>query len=111
MLRSSNFKMHAPMKKPFSSPADLETFLHPLVEAGVDAFHASQRRFWEGEFGAELNLAGWARKLSGKPAITVGSVTLKRDLIEARGGSGSDAADNLPPLREMMDRGGFGFVD
>jgi 2,4-dienoyl-CoA reductase-like NADH-dependent reductase (Old Yellow Enzyme family) len=98
MLRFSQFKMHDFMAKPFSTPADLEAFLHPLVEAGVDAFHASQRRFWEGEFGTELNLAGWARKLSGKPAITVGSVTLKRDLIESLGGSGSDAADNLPRL-------------
>lgn len=108
--RFSQFKMHDFMAKPFSTPADLQAFLHPLVEAGVDAFHASQRRFWEGEFGAELNLAGWARKLSGKPAITVGSVTLKRDLIESREGSGSDAADNLPQLCEMMARGDFDFV-
>jgi len=110
VLRFSQFKMHDFMAKPFSTPTDLEAFLHPLAQAGVDAFHASQRRFWEGEFGADLNLAGWARKLSGKPAITVGSVTLKRDLIEGRGGSGSDATDNLPRLREMMARGDFDFV-
>ncbi|MEK1925212.1 MAG: NADH:flavin oxidoreductase [Rhizobium giardinii] len=110
VLRFSQFKLHDFAARPFPTPADLEAFLHPLVEAGVDAFHASQRRFWEGEFGTELNLAGWARKLSGKPAITVGSVTLKRDLIEGFGQPGSDAADNLPRLREVMERGDFDFV-
>jgi 2,4-dienoyl-CoA reductase-like NADH-dependent reductase (Old Yellow Enzyme family) len=110
ILRFSQWKMHDFGARLFTTPSDLEAFVHPLVEAGVDAFHASQRRFWEGEFGADLNLAGWARKLSGKRAITVGSVTLKRDLIESLGGSGSDAADNLPRLREMMMRGDFDFV-
>ena len=110
VLRFSQFKMHDFMARPFPTPADLEAFLHPLVEAGVDAFHASQRRFWEGEFGTDLNLAGWARKLSGKPSITVGSVTLKRDLIEGFGEPGSDAADNLSRLRQMMSRGDFDFV-
>jgi len=110
LLRFSQFKLHDFAARPFPTPAELEAFLAPLVDAGVDAFHASQRRFWEGEFGGELNLAGWARKLSGKPAITVGSVTLKRDLIEGFGNPGSDAADNLPRLREMMARGDFDFV-
>jgi len=110
VLRFSQWKMHDFTAKLFSTPADLEGFLSPLIEAGVDAFHASQRRFWEGEFGTELNLAGWAQKLSSKPGITVGSVTLKRDLIESFGGPGSDAANNLPQLREMMTRGDFDFV-
>ncbi|MCY1345478.1 NADH oxidase [compost metagenome] len=56
---------------------DLEAFLKPLSEAGVDIFHCSNRRFWEPEFeGSDLNLAGWTRKLTGKPTITVGSVGL-----------------------------------
>jgi 2,4-dienoyl-CoA reductase-like NADH-dependent reductase (Old Yellow Enzyme family) len=61
-------------------PDELERFLRPLVDAGVDAFHCSTRRFWEPEFaGSDLNLAGWTKKLTGKPAITVGSVTLNED--------------------------------
>ncbi|MDM0071435.1 12-oxophytodienoate reductase [Variovorax sp. J31P207] len=110
VMRFSQFKLHDFIAKPFSTPADLEAFLRPLVDAGVDAFHASQRRFWEGEFGTDLNLAGWARMLSDKPAITVGSVTLKRDLMESQEGPGSEAANNLPRLREMMARGDFDFV-
>jgi len=52
------------------SPAELERFLQPLVDAGVDMFHCSTRRFWEPEFpeeNSDMNLAGWTKKLSGKP--------------------------------------------
>jgi 2,4-dienoyl-CoA reductase-like NADH-dependent reductase (Old Yellow Enzyme family) len=59
------------------SPEELEALLTPLAEAGVDAFHASTRRYWTPEFeGSDLNLAGWAKKLTGRPVITVGSVGL-----------------------------------
>ena len=110
MLRFSQWKMHDFTAKLFSTPADMEAFLNPLVAAGVDAVHASQRRFWEGEFDTDLNLAGWAQKLSGKPGITVGQVALQRDLIESFSGPGSDLADNLPLLRETMSLGDFDFV-
>jgi 2,4-dienoyl-CoA reductase-like NADH-dependent reductase (Old Yellow Enzyme family) len=110
MLRFSQWKMHDFSAQLFSTPTEMAAFLAPLVDAGVDAFHASQRRFWEGEFDTDVNLAGWAKKLSGKPAITVGSVTLQRDLIESFGGTGSDATDNLPLLRDRMRRGDFDFV-
>jgi 2,4-dienoyl-CoA reductase-like NADH-dependent reductase (Old Yellow Enzyme family) len=60
------------------TPDELEAILGSLSEAGADAFHASTRRYWLPEFdGCDLNLAGWAKKLSGKPAITVGSVGLE----------------------------------
>jgi 2,4-dienoyl-CoA reductase-like NADH-dependent reductase (Old Yellow Enzyme family) len=61
----------------------LEAFLKPLADAGVDIFHCSTRRFWEPEFeGSELNLAGWTRKLTGKPTITVGSVGLDGEFLQ-----------------------------
>ena len=62
------------------TPVELEDFLTPLTEAGVDIFDCSTRRFWEPEFeGSRLNLAGWTKKLTGKPAISVGSVGLNRE--------------------------------
>ena len=60
----------------------------------MDIFHCSTRRFWEPEFaGSDLNLAGWTKKLTGKPVITVGSVGLnasfideeKRDMVDGSG--------------------------
>ena len=82
ILRFSQWKMQDYGARPWPTPEDLETFLRPLVDAGVDIFHWSQRRYWDPEFaGSELNLAGWTRKLSGKPTITVGSVTLSAEMI------------------------------
>jgi len=61
---------------------ELEAFLTPLSDAGVDIFHCSTRRFWQAEFaGSDLNLAGWTKKLTGKATITVGSVGLNDDFL------------------------------
>lgn len=48
------------------TPALMTDWLLPLVEAGVDVLHCSQRRFWESEFSEidgekGLNFAGWPR--------------------------------------------------
>jgi len=55
------------------STGEMERFLAPLVEAGIDLFHASTRRFWLPAFeGSPLTFAGWTRRISGKPVIAVG---------------------------------------
>ena len=82
ILRFSQWKQQDYAARLAQTPEELEAFLTPLSEAGVDIFHCSQRRFWEPEFeGSDLNLAGWVRKITGKPAITVGSVGLDADFI------------------------------
>jgi len=63
IFRFSQWKQQDYKAKLARSPAELESFLGPLSDAGVDFFHASTRRFWEAEFeGSDLNLAGWAKK-------------------------------------------------
>ncbi|AYC31791.1 12-oxophytodienoate reductase [Pseudomonas cavernae] len=77
IFRFSQWKQQDYSARLVQTAAELEAFLKPLSEAGVDIFHCSNRRFWEPEFeGSDLNLAGWTRKLTGKPTITVGSVGL-----------------------------------
>lgn len=77
VFRYSQWKQQDYTARLAHTPDELKEFLQPLVEAGVDIFHCSTRRFWEPEFaGSELNLAGWTRKLTGLPTITVGSVGL-----------------------------------
>jgi 2,4-dienoyl-CoA reductase-like NADH-dependent reductase (Old Yellow Enzyme family) len=77
ILRISQWKIMDFDAQLAATPDELERFLAPLVQAGVDLFHCSTRRFWTPEFeGSELPLATWVRKLSGKPTITVGSVGL-----------------------------------
>ena len=83
ILRFSQWKQQDYEAKLAADPQALEDFLGPLSDAGVDIFHCSTRRFWEPEFqGSALNLAGWTRKLTGKPSITVGSVGLDAEFIQ-----------------------------
>lgn len=107
ILRFSQWKLQDYRARLVASPAELEQFLSPLVEAGVDIFHCSTRRFWEPAFiDSELTLAGWTRKLSGKPSILVGSVTLEQDFIDEQQrniGSHAEPA-SLRNLAELLAR-------
>ncbi|MEE2732448.1 MAG: NADH:flavin oxidoreductase [Pseudomonadota bacterium] len=83
IFRFSQWKQQDYSARLVDTPEQLEQFLLPLSEAGVDIFHASQRRFWEPEFeGSNLNLAGWTKKITGKPTISVGSVGLNVDFLD-----------------------------
>lgn len=83
IFRFSQWKQQDYTARLAPTPELLEQFLKPLAEAGVDIFHCSQRRYWEPEFeGSPLNLAGWTRKITGKPCITVGSVGLDSEFLE-----------------------------
>lgn len=77
VFRYSQWKQQDYAARVAHTPDELREFLRPLMDAGVDIFHCSTRRFWEPEFAhSDLNLAGWTRLLTGKPTITVGSVGL-----------------------------------
>ena len=93
-----------------ATPAELDALLAPLAEAGVDAFHASTRRYWVPEFdGSDLNLAGWTKKLTGKPVITVGSVGLDGDFIRGRQG-GIAPVKGIDDLLDRLEHGEFDLV-
>ncbi|WP_439696203.1 NADH:flavin oxidoreductase [Mucilaginibacter sp. AW1-7] len=92
------------------TPQELEAWLNPMADAGVDIFHCSQRRFWETDFeGSDLNFAGWAKKVTGKATITVGSVGLDGEFLAAFGGASSNPS-SLDELLRRMDRGDFDLV-
>ncbi|MET8769337.1 NADH:flavin oxidoreductase [Streptomyces sp. NPDC004658] len=98
LFRYSQWKQQDYTARLAETPEELEAILTPLAAAGVDAFHASTRRYWLPEFdGSDLNLAGWTKKITGKPVITVGSVGLDGDFINAFQGEGSPVKgiDNL----------------
>jgi 2,4-dienoyl-CoA reductase-like NADH-dependent reductase (Old Yellow Enzyme family) len=83
IFRFSQWKQQDYSARLVLTPEALGDFLKPLSDAGVDIFHCSTRRFWEPEFeGSDLNLAGWTRKLTGKPTITVGSVGLDGEFLQ-----------------------------
>lgn len=106
-VRFSQFKERAYDARLADSPAELEQLLRPLVEAGATLLHASGRRFWQPEFtGSPLNVAGWAKRLSGLPTITVGSVGLARDAVSLR----PDDPASLAALAARHAAGEFDLV-
>ncbi len=110
VLRFSQWKQQDYEVKLAPDPDALEQFLSPLSAAGVDIFHCSTRRFWEPEFeGSKMNLAGWTKKITGKPTITVGSVGLDAEFIGAFGGQGANTT-KLDELVERFDAGEFDLV-
>jgi 2,4-dienoyl-CoA reductase-like NADH-dependent reductase (Old Yellow Enzyme family) len=110
VFRFSQWKQGDYGHKMAPTPEAFEAFLMPLSEAGVDYFHCSQRRFDEAEFeGSDLNLAGWTKKITGKPSITVGSVGLDNDFL--RSYAGQDAAPtNVDDLIKRVDKDEFDLV-
>lgn len=112
VLRYSQWKIVDYNARLAESPAELERFLAPLIDAGVDIFHVSQRRFWEPAFAdSNLSLAGWTKKLGGKPVITVGSVTLLKDMFESMVVDKQQAdATSLDELLDRFDAGEFDLV-
>ncbi|WGM38382.1 NADH:flavin oxidoreductase [Caulobacter sp. NIBR1757] len=110
IIRLSQWKQQDFTVKLAADPKEMEAWLAPLADAGADVFHCSQRRFWEPEFeGSDLNFAGWAKKLTGKPTITVGSVGLSGEFIAAYGGEASQPA-SLDGLMERLEREEFDMV-
>ena len=114
IIRISQWKQQDFAYRIATTPAEMIEWLGPLVDAGADVLHCSQRRFWEPEFPeldgeAGLNFAGWAKKLTGAPTITVGSVGLSGEFIAAFGGEASKPA-SLDNLLERLDRDEFDLV-
>ncbi|SEN53675.1 2,4-dienoyl-CoA reductase [Loktanella fryxellensis] len=114
ILRVSQWKQQDYTARLATSTSEMTDWLLPLVEAGVDILHCSQRRFWEPEFpevdGEEgLNFAGWAKKLTGAPTISVGSVGLNSDFSGAFAGEWSKATP-LDRLTRRMERDEFDLI-
>ncbi|MDQ0641722.1 2,4-dienoyl-CoA reductase-like NADH-dependent reductase (Old Yellow Enzyme family) [Pedobacter sp. W3I1] len=110
IIRLSQFKPAAYDFKLAKNEQEMEQWLTPLADAGIDIFHCSQRRFWEPEFeGSDLNFAGWAKKVTGKATISVGSVGLDGDFFGAFAGQSSQPS-SLDELVRRMDRGDFDLV-
>jgi 2,4-dienoyl-CoA reductase-like NADH-dependent reductase (Old Yellow Enzyme family) len=113
IFRWSQWKQQDYTAKLVNTPEELAPFVQALSDAGVDIFHCSQRRFWEPEFeGSDLNLAGWVKKLTNKPAITVGSVGLSQDFLPEDGTSNFKDAEteNLDNLIERINDEEFDLV-
>jgi 2,4-dienoyl-CoA reductase-like NADH-dependent reductase (Old Yellow Enzyme family) len=87
------------------NPQELEEFLTPLIDAGVDFLDPSTRRYWEPAFeGSPLTLAAWTKKISGLTTTIVGSVGLAKPLAGDVHSTKIDIENNLGALYDMLAR-------
>ncbi|WP_321957003.1 NADH:flavin oxidoreductase [Burkholderia cenocepacia] len=114
LMRVSQWKPQDYNARIAQTPDQMADWLQPLVDAGADVLHCSQRRFWEPEFPeidgtTGLNFAGWAKKLTGAVTVSVGSVGLSNEFRAAFAGEGA-ASVGLDQLIERMDRDEFDLI-
>jgi 2,4-dienoyl-CoA reductase-like NADH-dependent reductase (Old Yellow Enzyme family) len=91
---------------------ELERLLVPLAAAGVDIFHVSTRRYWQPAFaGSGRTLAGWTKKITGKPVIAVGSVGVDKqfslDMFSQDVPLNPESVDRI---EYMLDGGEFDLI-
>ncbi len=112
IFRISQWKVYDYECKLVRNPDEMAEWLDPIAAAGADIFHCSDRRFWEPAFdGDDRSLAGWAKEVTGKPTITVGSVGLNRDLMQDFvDGELAPQPERLDDLARRFDRGDFDLV-
>ena len=111
VFRFSQWKQQDFRARLAHTPQELEEVLGPIAEAGVDVFDASVRYFNRAEFdGSPLNLAGWAKKVTGKLSMTVGGVGLTKGMYDSRRDGSASAAHNFEALLERFARGEFDLV-
>jgi 2,4-dienoyl-CoA reductase-like NADH-dependent reductase (Old Yellow Enzyme family) len=111
ILRISQWKQQQYSARLAETPELLKDIFLPIAEAGVDIFHCSQRRYWDAEFeGSPMNFAGWIKRLTGRPTITVGSVGLAGPMSVTELGQTTDPSLNLAPLADAVMQGQFDLV-
>ena len=116
LVRLSQFKIDAYQGAIAQDPNELEALLTPIADAGADILHCSQREAWAPVFvSSDLNLAGWARKLTGLPTIAVGSVGLGGLFTEEEAATPGAALpavslDRLDRICTMMADGMFDLL-
>lgn len=115
-MRISQFKMMDYTAQLADTPDHLAEFLGPLADAGVDVFDCSIRRFRQPAFpGSSLNLAGWAKKLTGKAAMCCGGIGLGSGSVDfgdadAYKATATASLTELDALCAMLDRDEFDLV-
>lgn len=108
-FRFSDWKQQDFRAQLATCPEELEQLLCPLAEAGVDVFDASVRYFDKPAYaGSDLNLAGWAKKVTGKFSMAVGGVGINKGMFD--GNKGVAAVDNVDRVVQRLTAGEFDLV-
>lgn len=112
IFRFSQWKFTDFQHKMATTPSELELFLTPLADAGVDIFHCSTHQYYQPEFpddDPQLNLAGWTKKIIALPTITVGSVGISHSFKEDTKGTTSGSME-LDDVLERLEQEEFDLI-
>jgi 2,4-dienoyl-CoA reductase-like NADH-dependent reductase (Old Yellow Enzyme family) len=112
VFRFSQWKQQDFRARLAATPQQLEAVLGPISDAGVDVFDASVRYFNRPEFeGSPLNLAGWAKRLTGKLSMAVGGIGLNKGVYDSKRDGVSQAVHDFQPLMDRFNRDEFDLVE
>ncbi len=110
LFRISQWKLQDYEAKLGETPKELGVIVGALAAAGVDIFDVSTRVFSLPAFaGSDMGLAGWVKKLSGKPTMTVGGIGFDKELA-ASFAQPTQAIDNLGEVLRRFKGGEFDLV-
>jgi 2,4-dienoyl-CoA reductase-like NADH-dependent reductase (Old Yellow Enzyme family) len=110
LFRISQWKLQDYDAKLAETPEELAVIAGALASAGVDIFDVSTRLFTVPAFaGSDMGLAGWVRKLSGKPTMTVGGIGFDKELAVSFA-EPTKAIDNLGEVVRRFNGGEFDLV-
>jgi 2,4-dienoyl-CoA reductase-like NADH-dependent reductase (Old Yellow Enzyme family) len=110
LFRISQWKLQDYEAKLAETPDELAMIVEALADAGVDIFDVSTRVFSVPAFaGSDMGLAGWVKKLSGKPTMTVGGIGFDKELA-ASFAEPTQAIDNLGEVVRRFEGGEFDLV-
>lgn len=110
LLRISQWKSADLTARLVETPADLEAWLAPYIDAGVDVVSVSQLRWDTPEFeGSPMSLAGWAKKVLGVPTILAGGIGMSGDLIQGFMGQ-TGQPEPLDEIARRLELGEFDLI-
>lgn len=91
------------------TPDELAEVLQPIADAGADVFDASVRYYNKACFeGSPENLAGWAKKVTGKYSMAVGGIGINQGMYDS--GKETAAVTDFGPLISRFANGEFDLV-
>ena len=110
LLRISHWKSADLAARYVESPADVEAWLAPFAEAGIDIFSVSELRYDTPLFSdSPLSFAGWVKKTTCRPVMAAGGIGMSGDFMSTFAGEISKP-QSLDDVARRIDAGEFDLI-